>query len=221
MNKQEIKNWLNGKLNGRELAFAEMKAIVLELNEAHELTSSHDFLYELAYQNSELAFLFGQSKVSPQILNESNRENKTLAFRLFNVETKTNETSEERVTRALIVCGIKKKAYELAFKYAHERQQGGRLIKDWSLIQKLLSELYFVVKADEAIVSHMDEERAFFIFKNCDQFISLAMQVLGGAGYTEDYQIERLFRECHFLKNWPRPYLESAMEHYQKVMVSP
>lgn len=123
---------------------------------------------------------------------------------------------EELKSSAVIVAGIKNKSYQLAFNYANERIQGGRLIKDWSLVQNLLGELFLSMKLDEVLVNKITIESALSILKTCDQFVSHNMQVFGGAGYTEDYIVERLYRECNFLKNWPKPFKLELINHYQQ-----
>lgn len=116
---------------------------------------------------------------------------------------------------ATIVAGIKYKAYTLAHSYAEKRIQGGRAIKDWTSIQEILGQLYLSIKTDEVLISKMDATSAFSILLNADSFASMSVQVFGGAGYMEDYSVERLFRECLFLKNWPLPYKQELIKHYQ------
>lgn len=116
---------------------------------------------------------------------------------------------------AAIIAGAKAKSFQISSAYAEKRIQGGRAIKDWSSIQNILSELYLSVKADEALMPTLSVSNAYFILKDADHFVSQNMQVLGGAGYMEDYVVERLYRECIFLKNWPRPYRAELINHYQ------
>ncbi|MDD4974734.1 MAG: acyl-CoA/acyl-ACP dehydrogenase [Bacteriovorax sp.] len=121
----------------------------------------------------------------------------------------------EIVSISAICAGAKFKSFQLASEYASTRIQGGRAIKDWSSIQLLLSELYLSVKADEVLIQNMKIATAFSILLDADQFVSRNMQVFGGAGYIEDYVVERLYRECIFLKNWPKPYKLELINHYQ------
>ncbi|MGZ3806651.1 MAG: acyl-CoA dehydrogenase family protein [Bacteriovorax sp.] len=140
----------------------------------------------------------------------------SLSHVLFSYDAEELERlqKDELLFCAALVAGVKSKSYQLATSYANERIQGGRLIKDWSLIQGLLCELYLSIKQDEILVRHMTIESALSILKSCDQFASQNMQVLGGAGYTEDYVVERLFRECQFLKNWPKALKLQLLNHY-------
>ena len=116
---------------------------------------------------------------------------------------------------AAIIAGAKFKSYQLARAYAEKRIQGGRAIKDWSSVQNLLSELHLSIKVDEVLVKNLNTDTAYALLKTADEFVSQNMQVLGGAGYTEDYGVERLYRECIFLKNWPRPFKQELIHHYQ------
>lgn len=120
------------------------------------------------------------------------------------------------IERAAILAGIKMKAFQLAFDYASKRMQGGRIIKEWSLIQSSLCELQMTVSRDNILVKNLTLENSFptlTIIQDADQFVSACMQIFGGAGYTADFEVERLYRESLFLKNWPtsfRPLLISC-----------
>jgi hypothetical protein len=134
---------------------------------------------------------------------------------LFNQNELDNILKEEVLSTAAIIAGAKFKSFQLASGYASSRLQGGRAIKDWTSIQLLLSELYLSVKADEVLMKNSNATTSFSILLDADQFVSRNMQVFGGAGYIEDYVVERLFRECIFLKNWPKPYKLQLINHYQ------
>jgi len=122
---------------------------------------------------------------------------------------------DEIVYVAAIIAGAKYKSYKLAVEYSSKRNQGGRAIKNWTSIQAILSELYLSVKRDEVLIRSLSLSSAFLILKDADDFVSTNMQVFGGAGYTEDYVVERLYRECIFLKNWPKPFKQELITHYQ------
>ena len=122
---------------------------------------------------------------------------------------------DEVVSIAAIVAGAKFNSYQLAAGYSAKRVQGGRVIQDWTSIQALLSKLFLSIKADEVLVKNLSVPNALFILQDADHFVSQNMQVLGGAGYTEDYIVERLYRECIFLKNWPLPFKYQLINHFQ------
>lgn len=134
---------------------------------------------------------------------------------VFNQNELEWHLAQEIIPTAILIAGAKFRSYQLAVDYATKRIQGGRKILDWSSVQSILSELFLSVKADEAMIKNMNSEIAFSIMKDADYFVSQNMQIFGGAGYMEDYTVERLYRECIFLKNWPRPFKEQLMNHYQ------
>ncbi|MFA6238183.1 MAG: acyl-CoA dehydrogenase family protein [Bacteriovorax sp.] len=123
---------------------------------------------------------------------------------------------DELIFKSAIIAGAKYKSFQLAYDYSTKRIQGGRKIMNWSSVQSQLSELFLSVKADASLMKDMNLENAFTILKDADHFVSQNMQVLGGAGYMEDYIVERLYRECIFLKNWPLPYKEQLMYYFQR-----
>lgn len=128
--------------------------------------------------------------------------------------------SDDILLIAAIIAGAKNKSYQISSEYAARRIQGGRIIKEWSSVQVILSDLYLSVKNDQALMNKLDVASAFLILRDADNFVSKNMQVLGGAGYTEDYVVERLYRECIFLKNWPKPFKSELIKHFQNVVMS-
>lgn len=176
--------------------------LILHKGKAYKESISKKIIRPLAFRTFEWREVNLESLSLPQFSYDEDELHKLL--------------KEELPSCSVIVAGIKNKSYQLAYTYTNERVQGGRLIKDWSLVQTLLSEIFLNVKEDEILIKNNSIESAFSILKNADQFASLNLQIFGGAGYTEDYIVERLFRECQFLKNWPRPFKLSLLNHYQQ-----
>lgn len=110
------------------------------------------------------------------------------------------------ISLAAIIAGAKYKSHLIATNYSKERIQGGKIINQWSSVATIISELTLSVKKDEALINHLSIDSALSLMSDADQFVSQNMQVMGGAGYMEDYVVERLYRECIFLKNWPLPF---------------
>lgn len=133
---------------------------------------------------------------------------------LFSFES-NDVLKDEILSIAAIIAGAKYKAFKLAEDYASTRIQGGREIKDWSSIRLILSELFISVKVDEALMTFISVPTAHSILKDADLVLSQVLQVMGGAGYVEDYVVERLYRECIFLKNWPHAFRENLINYYQ------
>lgn len=128
--------------------------------------------------------------------------------------------SKMLMMRAAIVAGLMKKSYDLSYTFTFERSQGGRLIKDWSLIQQSLADLYLQIKVNEKLIHHLTIETALAVLKVSDKFESQCMQIMGGAGYTADFLVEKHFREIHFLKNWPGSFSESLHRYYKEQVMT-
>lgn len=145
-----------------------------------------------------------------------------LTEKLFSIDSAAlYEIGDEvMILKAALVAGEMKRSYDLAYNFSFERIQGGRQIKDWSLIQQLLATLYLQAKNNEAIISSLSLECALNILRTSDQFENQCMQVMGGAGYTEDFLLEKYFREVHFLKNWPDSFAQKMIEFYRNKVLS-
>ena len=115
---------------------------------------------------------------------------------------------------AVLVAGLKRGLFEMAVAYAKRRIQGGRAIHKWSEVQRQLSHLYLIIQRDEKHIQLPSSLGAWDILSDVDQFVSSAMQIFGGVGYTEDYKAERYFRECIFLKNWLLPLKETLLQKF-------
>ena len=105
--------------------------------------------------------------------------------------------------------GVAQAAYEAALKYAREREQFGRPIFDYQLIQSKLARMRMEIEASRLLCL-----RAAWLRdrgENCVLEASLAklkatetavwvtgeaVQVLGGYGYMDEYPVERFFRDA-------------------------
>ena len=105
--------------------------------------------------------------------------------------------------------GIGRAALELSVKYAAERQQFGRPIKDFQAIQFKLADMATRVAAARALL-HETASRELtgaegaaraamaklFASEAATWVTTQAVQVFGGYGYMRDYPVERLFRDA-------------------------
>ncbi len=191
---KETKNWLQTVFKKEELSKTEINSLAQELLQTHE-SLSVELYYELAKCNADAAL---------HVL--------TMASQM-----KAQNEKQHLSERAAVAAGLLKKAYDLAFLYAGERSQGGKLIVDWSLVQKMLAEIYLKVELHEKLIrSDLSPAIALAILQECDGLVSQCMQVMGGAGYTEDYIVEKLFRQIHQLKNSPVPFAQAVMQFYKR-----
>lgn len=140
----------------------------------------------------------------------------------FSYDEKTLQPHlQEQITYlGALVAGLKKALYAEALKYSQQRIQGGKVIQAWSEVQSILSRLYIQTTRDESHLKDLSFVLALDILDGADQFASLAMQVFGGAGYTEDFKAEKYFRECVFLKNWLMPLRQAQMQFFSREVLS-
>lgn len=118
----------------------------------------------------------------------------------------------ERVTWSSIALGIAQASFESALTYSHEREQFGKPIIDFQMIQRIISEMAVSVEAARLLVYKaarlLDKgKKARFEASSAKLFSTEtavkvsgdALQVYGGAGYIKDYPVERYFRDAKIL----------------------
>lgn len=110
--------------------------------------------------------------------------------------------------------GIAQAAFEEAIKYSKERTQFGRKISEFQLIQAMLADMATKIEAARLLVyqsadmkdrgvarfslqSSIAKYYASTIAVDCAR---MAMQILGGIGYTKDYSVERFYRDAKVLE---------------------
>jgi alkylation response protein AidB-like acyl-CoA dehydrogenase len=126
----------------------------------------------------------------------------------FGVAMKTLDHT--RITIAAQALGLSQGAFDVANKYAHERQQFGKSIFDFQGVQFMLADMAMQIAAARALVyqaaimSERDESDLTFYSAACKCFASDvamkvttdAVQILGGYGYVSDYPVERMMRDA-------------------------
>jgi alkylation response protein AidB-like acyl-CoA dehydrogenase len=114
-----------------------------------------------------------------------------------------------RLGIAAAATGLAQAALDAAADYANERQQFGRRIGDFQGLAFLLADMEAAVTSARATYLHAarlkDAGRAFSKEAAVAKLVATdaamkvttdAVQVLGGAGYTEDFPLERYMREA-------------------------
>ena len=115
-----------------------------------------------------------------------------------------------RITIAAQALGIAQGAFDVAKKYAHERQQFGKPIFDFQAIQFMLADMAMQIEAARqltyaaAVKSERNEGDLTFFSAASKCFATDvamkvttdAVQVLGGYGYVSDYPVERMMRDA-------------------------
>ncbi len=114
-----------------------------------------------------------------------------------------------RLGIAAVATGIGQAALDHAVAYAAERKQFGRPVADFQGLQFLLADMAADVERARATYLHAarlkDAGRPFSRQASIAKLTATdaamrvtteAVQVLGGNGYTQDYVVERLFRDA-------------------------
>jgi alkylation response protein AidB-like acyl-CoA dehydrogenase len=113
-----------------------------------------------------------------------------------------------RVNIAMGAVGAAQAALDLSIAHAKQRQQFGRPIGSFQLVQKHIVDMTVRVEAARALgmraayalQAGKDVRQACSIAKlyateAAHEVASMAVQVHGGLGYSEDYPVERIFRD--------------------------
>jgi short-chain 2-methylacyl-CoA dehydrogenase len=118
-----------------------------------------------------------------------------------------------RISVAAMGVGLAQGAYDLAFQYAHEREQFGRPIKDFQAVQFRLADMATEIEAGRALVLKAawlkDQGRPFareaamaklWTGELSNRAANWALQIHGGYGFMDEYAISRLYRDQKILE---------------------
>ncbi len=113
-----------------------------------------------------------------------------------------------RISIGAMALGLAQGAYDIAVKYAKERQQFGRPIADFQAIQFKLADMATQIEAARLLIyrsawlkdQHLpfgkEAAMAKLFASEIGEFVCReAIQILGGYGYVEEYQVERMYRD--------------------------
>jgi glutaryl-CoA dehydrogenase len=120
-----------------------------------------------------------------------------------------------RYVVAWMATGCAMGAYEAALKYAQERQQFGRPIGSFQLVQDLLAKMIANITASQCLIvrqaqlhaegkltdAHAALAKAFATAK-CRETVAWARELLGGNGIVADYKVARFFADCEALYSY-------------------
>ncbi|QHI99450.1 acyl-CoA dehydrogenase [Xylophilus rhododendri] len=114
-----------------------------------------------------------------------------------------------RIGIAAQAVGIARAAFERALAYSRERQQFGKPIGEHQSIANLLADMHTRINAARLLVLHAAQLRTaglpclseasqakLFASEMAEQVCSHAIQIHGGYGYLEDYEVERYYRDA-------------------------
>lgn len=126
----------------------------------------------------------------------------------------------ERAIVAMINVGMAERALDLAIDYAKTRQQFGRPIGEFQLVQGKLAEMYVTVEAMKSLcyrtlaqandlgegdggrgeIHKVTAAAIMFAAEGCTRVIGDAVQIFGGAGYMRETEVNRLYRASKLLE---------------------
>jgi isovaleryl-CoA dehydrogenase len=126
----------------------------------------------------------------------------------------------ERAIVAMINVGMAERALDLAIDYAKTRQQFGKAIGEFQLVQGKLAEMYVAVETMKtfcyrtlAEANSLDEGAGgrgeihkltaaaiLYAAEQCTRVVSDAVQIFGGMGYMRETEINRLYRASKLLE---------------------
>jgi len=114
-----------------------------------------------------------------------------------------------RIGVAGLSLGIAEGAFETAVRYVNEREQFGKKVWDFQQVQFRLSDLATEIEAGKHLTYHAAwlkdqgmpfSKEASMAKLYCSELAMRAtlgaIQVMGGAGYTSDYPVERMMRDA-------------------------
>ncbi|MFC0903478.1 acyl-CoA dehydrogenase family protein [Clostridium sp. MT-14] len=120
-----------------------------------------------------------------------------------------NALNLSRAFVATLAVGIMQRALDESIKYAKERKQFGKPIIKFQMVQQMLADMAIKIEASRVLVNNtmrlMDngnlvrKEGAITktFVSDCDQEVtSNAVQIFGGYGYSKEYPVEKLMRDC-------------------------
>jgi len=126
----------------------------------------------------------------------------------------------ERVIGAFYGLGLAQRAFDLALAQATARQQFGRIIGEFQLVQGMLADMYTEVETIRALTYQVGREIAalppgeggrgavhkrsaaavLHAGRACMRVLDLAVQVHGGMGFMRESEVNRLYRSGKVLE---------------------
>lgn len=116
--------------------------------------------------------------------------------------------NRERILAGAQSCGIAQGAFDLAYRYAHERKQFGQPIVEFQAIGHMLADMAIEIEAarlltlkaawklEQGLPVSADASMAkVFSSEVASRTASRGMSVLGGYSYMQEYGMERYYRE--------------------------
>ena len=120
-----------------------------------------------------------------------------------------NALNLSRAFVATLAVGIMQRALDESVKYAKERRQFGSPLIKFQMVQSLLADMAIKTEASRCLVNNTMKmmDQGIMVQKEgsiCKTFVSdcaqevtsNAVQIFGGYGYSKEYPVEKLMRDC-------------------------
>jgi len=121
---------------------------------------------------------------------------------------------EARFTTSSGCVGLGQACLDAVFQYVNKRHQGGVLLKDHQLIQKMLTEMIVELHGSRSLCKEVAQARdsgryesveyaliaKYAASKMAIKLANCAMQIFAAAGLTRDYPIERYYRDAKVME---------------------
>lgn len=120
-----------------------------------------------------------------------------------------NALNLSRAFVATLAVGIMQRALDESVKYAKERKQFGTPIIKFQMVQSMLADMAMKIEASRTLVNNtmrmidqgslVQKEGAIckaFVSDCAQEVTSNAVQIFGGYGYSKEYPVEKLMRDC-------------------------
>ncbi len=120
-----------------------------------------------------------------------------------------NALNLSRAFVATLAVGIMQRALDESLRYAKERKQFNTPIIQFQMVQSMLADMAMKIEASRCLVNNtmkmMDRGEAVqkegaickaFVSDCAQQVTSDAVQIFGGYGYSKEYPVEKLMRDC-------------------------
>ena len=124
----------------------------------------------------------------------------------------------ERLGTALMTIGSVRPALEIATNYTSRRKAFGQVIANFEGVSFQIAEAVMLLDAARSLgyttaravdsgvdmnrIRRLVSESKKFITESCQRVAHIAMQVMGGIGYTNIFPIERIFRDVRLATIW-------------------
>ena len=189
---------LYAKTNDQVRAHQGITAFIFETDTpGFEVVKDYKHMGRRGMPNSHLRF----NNCKVPVENVIHEENRGIDVLLFGLDGERTFTTSQYI-------GLARSAFEVAYRYAHKREQFRKSIYSFEGISFMLSEMFMDIEinriATAQIARMLDEGHhcrasvAAIKARMADATVKItqnAIQIAGGIGYSEEYPLERYYRD--------------------------